>query len=760
VPENYIDRAPERPTAPIVRTSDTDDREEQPRDFEERLLKTARERFRRAKEFERERRAIFDTCVRNVAGQQWSATELKNRVNRPNPVVNMLKQHCKIVLNDMRTNRPGPKVSPKTGLPDAAATAEVIEGMIRDIEYSSRGDIAYDTADKYQVIGGFSFYGATIDYESPESRRQEIRVRRFPDPKAVYGDCDSMEPDSSDWKWCFVRQKFTKEQWLAKFGNSQKERQAYYAANNFFENDEAGYREYDDWIEPGGEHVWLAEYWVCETVKRMLVTLKDGTDVWEDELTGEQRNQIDTRQDPLEKDWPKITQYLIDGANIYETTPWIGRYIPIVPEYADELMVDGKRCFFPLPIFALDAQQAINYVAALWIEAMSLVPKGKWVGALGQFVSKMKDWQHANTSTVSYLEYDAKATIQGAPFPPPQFVQPSVNAGEFAQALQYWVTALMAAIGQYQPSTGQAEEADQSGKAIDLLQKQGSLATSDFASNSVRSRLHFYKILIDLIPKVYSEEQEVRIIGADEKQKVVTVNAFYDEGGKQKAHFLKDVRCDVIVDVGQNYHDLRQKAFDFAQKVLQADPQLWQRIGWLAIKLADLGPLGDQMSQLLEPPDVQMQQQQGMDPQVAQLTGKLQQATQQIHALSQIIENKKVEEGAKADRELAMKNIDFRIHEIDNDVKLKIALINAKAPISEAVALAQIKRDDDILGYTHDATMQAHAQAHEAAMAAVTHGQALEQGQQQADNQAQSQQSDQAFQASQAEQQPDEGAEQ
>jgi hypothetical protein len=748
MPDNEVQRAPDRQTAPVVRASEQE-RDTSPTGA---WFRKVRDRFTRAKDYETERRKIFDLCVNNVAGMQWTEKELKNRVNRPNPTINMLKQHCKIVLNDMRMNRPGPKVSPKSSVSEDQGTAEIIEGMIRDIEYASRADIAYDTADKYQVIGGFGYYGATVDYAAPESRRQELKVRRFPDPKCVYGDCDSIEVDGSDWKWCFVREKFTKEQWKSTFGDLDD----FYAANNFFRSDDLGYKEYSDWVSQDGESRWLAEYWEIEEVDRVLVTLRDGTDVWEDELEGDQRNQIDLRLEPLTKKWPVVTQYLIDGAQVYDQTDWKGRFIPIVPTYADELMVDGKRQFFPLPIFALDAQQAINYVAALWIEAMSLLPKGKYVGVLGQFASKIKDWQHANTSTVAFLEYDP-VRIGNEIAPPPTYQQPSVNVAEFATALQYWQGAFQAAIGQFDPSIGEGQTKDQSGKAIDLLQKQGSLAQSDFSNNSVRARLQFYKILIDLIPHVYSEEQEVRTIGPDEKEAVVWINkAFSDKTGKPKFHDIASaVRFEVIVDVGQNYHDLRQKQFDFAQKMLQQDPQLWQRIGWLLVKLADLGPLGDQMSKLLEPPDVQMQEQTGMDPQAAQWQQKAQQLAQQLHAASEIIEKKKIEEGAKMDREMAAKNIDYRMHQEDNDVKIKIALINAKAPIAQAVAEAQIERDDTILGYKHEVGLKTMDMGHEVGMSAMEHQQGLEQNAQQGAIQGQHQQSDQDFQQQQAEAQPD-----
>ena len=120
-------------------------------------------------------------------------------------------------------------------------------------------------------------------------------------------------------------------------------------------------------------------------------------------------------------------------------------------------------------------------------------------------------------------------------------------------------------------------------------------------------------------------------------------------------------------------------------------------------------------------------------------------------------EDKKVEEGAKLDREMAAKNIEYRMHQEDNDVKIKIALINAKAPIAQAVAEAQIDRDDTILGYKHEVGLKAMDMGHDVGMAAMQHQQGLEQNAQQGDIQSGQQQQAAELQAQQAQQQPEQG---
>ena len=85
---------------------------------------------------------------------QWPADVLATRgavqgqtINaRPCLTINKLPQHVRQVTNDMRQNRPGAKVIPVDDKADLQV-AEVLNGMIRHIEYISDADVAYDTAE-------------------------------------------------------------------------------------------------------------------------------------------------------------------------------------------------------------------------------------------------------------------------------------------------------------------------------------------------------------------------------------------------------------------------------------------------------------------------------------------------------------------------------------------------------------------------------------------------------------------------------------
>lgn len=127
------------------------------------ILTTARQRLNQAISAYSESREDEIDDLRFFAGSpdnhwQWPADVLATRgavqgqtINaRPCLTINKLPQHVRQVTNDMRQNRPGAKVIPVDDRADLEV-ADVLNGMIRHIEYISDADVAYDTACENQV---------------------------------------------------------------------------------------------------------------------------------------------------------------------------------------------------------------------------------------------------------------------------------------------------------------------------------------------------------------------------------------------------------------------------------------------------------------------------------------------------------------------------------------------------------------------------------------------------------------------------------
>ena len=115
------------------------------------LIATARERYRLAEEAEREIRREAKIDLEFAAGNQWDDADKAQRnamgmgTKRPCLTFNKLTGPCMQVANQARMNKPDLEALPvdSTGDPD---TANVIEGMIRHVEYASKADQVYETS--------------------------------------------------------------------------------------------------------------------------------------------------------------------------------------------------------------------------------------------------------------------------------------------------------------------------------------------------------------------------------------------------------------------------------------------------------------------------------------------------------------------------------------------------------------------------------------------------------------------------------------
>ena len=169
------------------------------------IIQTALKRFALAEEAITSIRKESEDDLEFIAGKQWPLETMQEREldNRPCLTVNRLPQQVQQVTNDQRQNRPSVKVSPV----DSAATedlADIIEGLIRHIEYNSNAETAYDTAGESAARCGLGYWRLKVDFVDPESFDQEIYIKRIRDPFSVRLDPYSTEPDGSDANWGFI----------------------------------------------------------------------------------------------------------------------------------------------------------------------------------------------------------------------------------------------------------------------------------------------------------------------------------------------------------------------------------------------------------------------------------------------------------------------------------------------------------------------------------------------------------------------------
>lgn len=141
------------------------------------LITRMRDRFKLMLEADDEnrRRALDDFKFTNEAGYQWDDNMVKERGDRPCYEFNKIRVTCKRIINEMRSNRPQAKVRPVEG--GDKKTAEIIEGLCRNIENTSDFETVTDYAAEYQVGAGFGAWRIVTDYADDHMFEQDIEIQ-------------------------------------------------------------------------------------------------------------------------------------------------------------------------------------------------------------------------------------------------------------------------------------------------------------------------------------------------------------------------------------------------------------------------------------------------------------------------------------------------------------------------------------------------------------------------------------------------------
>ncbi len=621
------------------------------------LLSDALKQFKLCQDAEDENRAAaLDDLKFARLGEQWPDAVKKQREQQGRPclTINRMPAFIRQVVNDSRQNKPTIKYHPVED--GDVETAEVMNGLMRNIEYTSNADIAYDTAIDFAVSMGFGYIRVDTDYSYDDAFTQDIKILQVPNPFCVYGDPLSTSADGSDWKVAFVTDTLKESDFKAKYPNAK-------SASIDADGDAL------DWF--GDDGIRVAEWWTKEEEPTKIYKLSDGS-FTNKERYKDLKDVYDTAGITIVEERAtktcKVTQRIISGLEILETNEWAGKYIPIVPVYGDEVNVEGKRHFLSLIRFAKDAQQMHNYWRTASTELVALAPKAPYIGKTGSFDTDAAKWATANTDTHSYIEYDGDMPPQRQPFAgvPAGALQEAMNASDDMKSI----------MGLYDASMG-ARSNETSGKAIIARQREGDVSTFHFIDNMTRAIRQVGRICGDLIPKIYNEERMVRIIGEDDSNEQVKINGEHqDKDGNTKIFDLTAGKYDLTVKSGPSFTTRREEAASQMMQLVQSFPDAAPIIGDLIAKNLDW-PGADDIAERLKamlPPQIQKlnQGEDEIPPEIKQVMDTMQQQMQQMQR--QMQQGMQAYQQLQAENQnmkmqLSNKSSDIEVKGMDNQVK-------------------------------------------------------------------------------------------
>lgn len=565
------------------------------------ILRKARQRFELASSQDNadRLRALDDLHFLKGGDDQWPSDVItqRNAANRPHLTINKLPGFVKQVMNDQRQNRPSIEVHPVDNNSDPAI-AQIYEGMIRNIESCSQADIAYDTAFEGAARCGRGFFRIINQYVDENSFDQELKIKRIINQFSVYWDPNANEFDLSDAQWMFVTDRISRDEFKSQFpGKTPIDFETTTGDMQYWADDKT---------------VRIAEYWRKIPQKKTIYLYEDGVVSEESELNG--NSPIQLRETVHEK----IEWMIIDGSQILEDShEWIGKHIPIISVWGEELYIEGERILSGIIRQAKDPQRLYNYWRTQGAEITSHAPSIPWLVTAKMIDGWTQIWDIVDTTPKPYLPYNPDPAAPGAK---PERVQPIQAQQGIIEEWQIANDEMKSTTGIYDASLGNRSN-ETSGVAIIARQRESDVSNYAYIDNLTRALNYTGRILIDLIPKIYNKETIVRTMDIDGKKNMVVINKRVRINPQTNTivtnpqeeavdAIMNDItvgKYDVTVKTGPSYTTQRIKAAETMEKFMKAVPAIFEIGGDIMVSNMDW-PGADKLSKrikLMLPPAIQ-----------------------------------------------------------------------------------------------------------------------------------------------------------
>jgi hypothetical protein len=617
-----------------------------------------------------------------------------------------LAQYINQVINEVRANKRAVKFAPVGNGADED-TAEFYADKMREIEYRSRAQIAYTTAFENAVQRSYGFVRVNARYAHSRAVNQDLWIDPVPNPDLITPDPEALMPDLSDMTRCWVREKWADEDFNRKWKTYQiGERQRSELM-----------KVAPDWVKDRG--LFVGEQWKVKTKTRKLLIVQPPPAAAMNGQPGDAQDPIGLFEDEYEPGMGTVLserqvedhtvyQCLTNGIEILEEIDWPGKYIPIVACFGKVIFVDegagAKRKILSMVRLARDPYMLYCYYRTCEAELVGMTPKFPYFVYEGQ-LSHVELNNLAKSLHEPVAVIKVRPTIEGLPatagplpFPQRQPYEPPIQALEVgAEAAR---RAIQAAMGQTPLPTAAQRRNEKSGVALKHMDDLGQKGSFHFTDHYLDLVTQTGIVIEDLMDEYYDTPRDVGIRKANDTAEIIRIN----DPANAKSVSTKGDHL-VTVSTGPSYDSEREAASDFADTLAQISPETFMLLGPLIVKLKNLGPIGDEIAELLEamqPPQVQqMRASKGeqADPQqqVQALRQMKQALEEQVQALSQELEARvqqieTEETKAAAAKETkgmelrAQHDLQVQLQEMKNAATIRVAEINAavKGYVAEA----------------------------------------------------------------------------
>ena len=672
-----------------------------------------------------------------VAGKPWQALDPKGQkaredAGRPYLALDELGQYINQTVNDIRANPRGIRFAP-TGDGANDDGAEFYQNHTREIEYRSHARIAYSTAFEQAVTSSVGWLRIRTKRAHIRTFDQDLWIDPIMNADQVLPSPGFVWPDARDLKYLYYIEPWPERDFTRHFPKAE--------VKSFTPE----WRKIAaPWIQQNT--VQVAEYWNLETITRKLVAFQmpGRPDTLMVSLVDElpdgklPKGVENLREEEVEDQ--NVYSCLTNGVEILRENDWAGKYIPFVSCMGKQLYVSAAehpREIASLTRLARDPYMLYCYIRSCEAEAIGAVPRNQWVGYKGQFADPER-WEKANHQPVAFTE-----CLERTELTPPNAILPLAVRQPWDPPLQNLEIAaeaarraIQAAMGVTPLPTPMQRESQKSGAALKRIEASTQRGSFHFVDHYELMVERTGVILEDLMDKTLDTSRQVPVRRQDDSAAIVSINDPEDPDSVSTKGTYR-----VTISTGPASDSQREEGREFVDAMVSnlaaiaqlAGPMVAIQVLAKSIKLKQLGPIGDEIVDLLAPKQVG-QDGKPVPPEVARLMGENQQLKQLLQRAAQEKEAKVVEQQGKfqvvqfqeqAETERADKSnaLDFAIAKMEDRIKRLELMLKAHEGSAERT------QEQLMAGMAHaqGAEAQDRDQSHERGMGSMGHQHALEQ---------------------------------
>lgn len=567
------------------------------------------------------------------------------------------------------------RVSPAGGQA-TKETAQVYDGVIRNIENMSNAGHIYKAVARGMIASGFDAMRVVQKYVDSDSFDQDLIIEHIPNAidRVWWGPSESQ--DRSDAPWCVVLHSMSKaayeEKWPEGSGQSVSEgRQA-----------NAYYQRVDQII--------IGEFLYYEEDAKELVLMNNGRvyDVDDkfkaiaDEL--KELGVTETRRRKVKG--KRICSRFFDGSDwLDEKKETVFTLMPVAPCYGNFWLFEDKILYQGVVEKLYDTQRVLNYSLSREIEEGALAPRAKYWMTKTQTAGNEDTLATLNTNSDPVQIYNPDPEAPGAP---QQQGGAQINPGlrnisESMRNMMSYSSGMFAANMGDNPGL-------QSGVAIDKLQSAGEAGSSKYVKALEYAIAYLARVLIKAIPKTYDTQRQMRLMYEDGSTEIQVLNQEVQDRQTGQMITLNDLsqgQYDVVCRAGPSFKNKQEETIAAMVELAKVDPSIMQIGGDLFLKAINT-PVADQLAerrraQMLSQGLIPESEMTDEEKQAAQQKAQTQQGQDPAMVLAQA-------EMAKGQAELMKAQTD-QMNAHTEQVRAQVDLFNAETQRMKVMADAQEK---------------------------------------------------------------------